>query len=161
MTTGAMKLHGIPTTYKGTRTRSRLEAQWLCFLDLCGIEWLYEPFDCRGYIPDLLVGDRLVCEIKPFTWFVRDDGPIVEARERLRSVEGAYQTAILGLDPSACELDGDRFSPRWEFRTADLYVRFGPVLGTKPLRFADSNDFSKLWRIAGSRVRWKPTEARP
>lgn len=161
MTTGAMKLHGIPTLYKGVRTRSRLEAQWLCFLDLCGFEWLYEPFDCAGYIPDLLIGDVLVAEVKPFTWLVNDDTPIVEARDRLVAIAGAYHTAILGLDPEACELYSERFGPRWEFGKADLFVRFGPVLGSKPLRSIGTNDFRKLWRVAGSRVRWKPTELRP
>jgi hypothetical protein len=46
---------GIPTTYVGTRFRSRLEARWAAFFDLVGWRWVYEPFDTDGWIPDFLV----------------------------------------------------------------------------------------------------------
>ncbi len=59
---------GIPTIYKKTRFRSRLEARWAAFFDKCNWKWDYEPIDLRGYIPDFLVhfekGDVLF-EIKP------------------------------------------------------------------------------------------------
>lgn len=46
------KTNAIPTVYKGVQFRSRLEAKWACFFDLCGWEWAYEPVDLPGYIPD-------------------------------------------------------------------------------------------------------------
>ena len=33
----------IPTTYRGIRMRSRLEARWAAFFDRLGWEWEYEP----------------------------------------------------------------------------------------------------------------------
>lgn len=47
--------HGIPTTYHGTRFRSRLEARWAAFFDLIGWSWVYEPFDLDGWIPDFAI----------------------------------------------------------------------------------------------------------
>lgn len=57
----------IPTTYEGTRFRSRLEARWAAFFDAIGWRWIYEPFDADGYIPDFLIpGTRpLLVEVKP------------------------------------------------------------------------------------------------
>lgn len=46
---------GIPTTYAGTRFRSRLEARWAAMFDLIGWSWTYEPVDTAGYIPDFLI----------------------------------------------------------------------------------------------------------
>ena len=63
----------IPTTYAGTRFRSRLEARWAVFFDLLGIYWEYEPeayllADGRGYAPDFLLprfNGGVVAEVKP------------------------------------------------------------------------------------------------
>lgn len=46
---------GIPTSYAGTRFRSRLEGRWAAFFDLLGWRWVYEPFDTAGWIPDFLI----------------------------------------------------------------------------------------------------------
>lgn len=47
--------HGIPTTYNGTKFRSRLEGRWAAFFDLIGWTWIYEPFDTANWIPDFLI----------------------------------------------------------------------------------------------------------
>ena len=54
------KLKPIPTVYKGYRFRSRLEARWAVFFDVCGAKWEYEPegFDLGNgiyYLPDFVV----------------------------------------------------------------------------------------------------------
>lgn len=50
---------GIPTIYRDTRFRSRLEARWAALFDLLGWPWVYEPIDAEGYIPDFLIqGER-------------------------------------------------------------------------------------------------------
>lgn len=51
-------LHPIPTEYRNTRFRSRLEARWAAVFDLLGWRWSYEPVDLAGYIPDFLVRGR-------------------------------------------------------------------------------------------------------
>lgn len=57
---------GIPTAYKGIVFRSRLEATWAVFLDELKIEWRYEPFDLKGYIPDFALFDgKTLLEVKP------------------------------------------------------------------------------------------------
>lgn len=53
------------TMYAGCLFRSRLEATWAAFFDICGIKWVYEPFDLPGWSPDFLIQDRVVVEVKP------------------------------------------------------------------------------------------------
>ena len=57
---------GIPTSYGGIDFRSRTEARWAAFFDLCGGTWDYEPLDLRGYIPDFVVYffEPLIVEVK-------------------------------------------------------------------------------------------------
>jgi hypothetical protein len=59
----------IPTVYMGTLFRSRLEARWAALFDLLDIEWDYEPFDLKGYVPDLLIQLKVpvLVECKPIT----------------------------------------------------------------------------------------------
>lgn len=47
---------GIPTTYKGVRFRSRLEARYAAFFDEVEWPWQYEPIDLSGYVPDFILG---------------------------------------------------------------------------------------------------------
>ncbi len=66
-------MHGITTTYRGIRMRSRLEAKWAYFFDRLGWSWQYEPIDFAGWIPDFVVFGAgkypLVVEVKPlFRW---------------------------------------------------------------------------------------------
>lgn len=49
---------GIPTRYRETRFRSRLEARYAAFFDLIDWRWTYEPFDGDGWIPDFLIQGR-------------------------------------------------------------------------------------------------------
>lgn len=46
-----------PTTYKGFRFRSKLEARWAVFFDLAGISWEYEPgvIEVRRQISNVVV----------------------------------------------------------------------------------------------------------
>lgn len=55
---------GIPTTYKGVRMRSRLEARWAVMFDLLEWGWEYEPIDLRFYVPDYLIEGKLLFEVK-------------------------------------------------------------------------------------------------
>lgn len=56
-----------PTTYAGVNFRSRLEARWAAFFDLCQWEWDYEPIDLIGWSPDfILKGEKdIIIEVKP------------------------------------------------------------------------------------------------
>lgn len=83
-----------PTTYRGLRFRSRLEARWAAFFDLLNWRWEYEPFDLKGWVPDfILVGDRgdALVEIKPI---VRPDYDTV--RRITHAASERAETLILG-----------------------------------------------------------------
>jgi hypothetical protein len=61
-------IHAIPTVYKSTQFRSRLEARWAAFFDLMRWPWQYEPLDLAGYIPDFVLTfphAPLLAEVKP------------------------------------------------------------------------------------------------
>ncbi len=60
----------LPTTYRGTTFRSRLEARWAVFFDTLGIRWEYEPegfaLPSGNYLPDFrLPGLDMFVEVKP------------------------------------------------------------------------------------------------
>src|SRR5437764_2554576 len=59
----------IPTLYNGVQFRSRLEARWAAFFDLCKWEWEYEPIDLNGWIPDFRLVSNVLVEVKPFNTF--------------------------------------------------------------------------------------------
>ncbi len=60
----------LPTTYKGVRFKSRTEARWAVFFDLCNLLWDYEPegFDLAVgfyYLPDFKLPEmELWVEVK-------------------------------------------------------------------------------------------------
>jgi hypothetical protein len=60
-------IKAIPTTYAGVNFRSRLEARWAAFFDLCGWKWDYEPFDLEGWAPDFMLKGKIkaLVEVKP------------------------------------------------------------------------------------------------
>ncbi|HUT60271.1 MAG TPA: hypothetical protein VNA25_20695 [Phycisphaerae bacterium] len=62
----------IPTMYRGTQFRSRLEATWAAFFDILEWPWKYEPVDLKGYIPDFVLPfdwASLLIEVKPAVCF--------------------------------------------------------------------------------------------
>lgn len=90
---------GIPTTYRHTNFRSRLEARWAAFMDLIEWSWVYEPLDVAGYIPDFLVqGPRP---------FLIEVGPCISAQDYrdkaskadAASVELGNDLLVVGVDP--------------------------------------------------------------
>jgi len=59
-------VYGIATYHRDRRHRSRLEARYSRFFDLMRWKHEYEPFDLGGWIPDFIIGKRLLVEVKPF-----------------------------------------------------------------------------------------------
>lgn len=90
-TTGSGSQLGIPTAYRGTHFRSRLEAKWAAFFDLIGWSWIYEPMDADGYIPDFLIQG-------PRPFFV-EVGAVYTTAEYIAKAEKAdLAAASLGRD---------------------------------------------------------------
>ena len=151
----------IPTTYAGTRYRSRLEARYACLFDLCGLSYEYEALDLAGpkraYIADFLVdipaGLTLLWECKPA--ITRQDfkpaerritrsgwrGPAVVSGARL--VLGPDDRADLSLVGSLAAEHGS-----WSLVGRERWPR---AWGEYPFE-----DVLRRWREAGNRVQWSP-----
>ena len=67
------EIKAIETRYKGYLFRSRLEATWAAFFDLCGWPWEYEPFELGGWLPDFILfgKTKVLVEVKPVFEFPR------------------------------------------------------------------------------------------
>ncbi len=84
----ATAIPAIPTDYRGTRFRSRLEAKWAAFFDRCNWQWGYEPQDFYGYQPDFALWFRtpILVEVKPVLWDegnARDEAILDAARTKI------------------------------------------------------------------------------
>lgn len=58
----------IETVYRGIKFRSRLEAIWAAFFDVCEWQWEYEPFLMNYWKPDFVLyveGNSYLVEVKP------------------------------------------------------------------------------------------------
>ena len=91
-------IRAIETLYRGHLFRSRLEATWAAFFDLCGWDWEYEPFELEGWLPDfvLLGKTRVLVEVKPVFDFPGEVAEkIVRASDHLKNIE----LLILGCGP--------------------------------------------------------------
>lgn len=124
-------MHAIPTSYGGVNFRSRLEARWAAFFDLLGWSWEYEPIDLAGYIPDFVVGDRTLVEVKPA--LTHDE--LLDCVSKIEQ-SGWHGSVIL------CGAVGQAV--------------LGDV-GNSRVFFEDGRELwsGKLWREAGNRVQWK------
>ena len=169
--TAATAIRGYPTTYRGTRFSSRLEAKWAAWMDLVGWRWVYEPFDVEGWIPDFLVQTA-----RPFLVEV---GPVSTPEEFLSKAAKpllypSRPTLILGISPivlsdteAGIVVDGgETFPAYWmqcdqhpdqPFLThVSLWTdHHGGMCGHGiglPLRGSRLFD---LWADAGNRVQWR------
>ena len=80
-----LDLQARPTTYKGIRMRSRLEALWAAEFDSGHREWSYEPRcfadETRQYLPDFSTGTGFFPEFWEVKGWVDDPLPIMERME--------------------------------------------------------------------------------
>lgn len=92
---GQVKIAGIPTDYSEITFRSRLEAQWAAFMDILGIDWDYEPFDCDGWIPDFIIkgSQPLLIDVKP----VANVPDCVQYFRKIKDSKPPYPFAVVGL----------------------------------------------------------------
>ena len=87
----------IATDYRHFEFRSRLEAKWAVFFDLCGWQWSYEPMDLDGWIPDFAIGEQpTLVEVKPFF----SDEEWKEAIEKIKRTGYDKPVILLGADPT-------------------------------------------------------------
>lgn len=159
-------IKAIPTTYAGVRFRSRLEARWAAFFDLCGIKWEYEPFDLDGWAPDFLLRDLIsapvaLVEVKPIDINVEGHYEILQ-----RDCQKAFRHAndhvviVCGMAPDfEFEFTLHGLPTGSERRNA---ARIGVVLERHQLdeecgwhsTIFNAVDIQDNWREAGNRVQW-------
>lgn len=175
-----MEETGIPTRFKGVNFRSRLEAKWAHVFELLEWDWLYEPFDMEGWIPDFLIRSKcsedLLIDIKPITRFGCRPLEIEDKIDHaLSASETPYFAAVLGVAPQ--DFDGDCLigTLRWPGadETWDL-ARFTTCLNeriglnqvnltwncvinnehSKFLAGGDRDRIERAFREAANRVQW-------
>lgn len=116
-----MQAYGIPTYHRNIKFRSRLEARWAAFFDLLGWSWIYEPFDLPGWIPDFMLNNKVLVEVKPFAnkeeWH-QETLNIIKAISQTKRTE---EVLLLGVDPfrgvTFCDdiyIFGYMLSPSWQ-----------------------------------------------
>jgi hypothetical protein len=104
---------GNQTDYAGTTFRSRLEARWAKFFDLCGWRWTYEPLDLAGYIPDFLlhIDSPVLVEVKPcVAW---DDFYQAAADLESRTADWSRRVVLVGISPLLLEESHPQFALGW------------------------------------------------
>lgn len=141
-----------PTPYNGVLYRSRLEARWAAFFDLCGWEHEYEPVDLVGWTPDFRVrfpcghsecsgSHSLLVEVKPHYSIKEFEGhpcmnyPWGEGLPRCVDGAGAF-----GVNPGVTSFE-------------ICHGAGGGIYGVSD--WADNTD--ALWKEAGNRVQWHPS----
>lgn len=120
-----MVVQAIPTDYAGTRFRSRLEAKWAAFFDLCHWRWSYEPEDFPGYIPDFALWFRVpvLVEVKPLRFDESDhDAEILDETRRKFIRAGIKGEALILGTRVTSPTDGAEFP----------YQRIGMLMDVDP-----------------------------
>ncbi|PDT79975.1 hypothetical protein [Sinorhizobium sp. BJ1] len=104
------RIKAIPTVYNHVQFRSRLEARWAAFFDLCGWEWDYEPFDLDGWAPDFLLKGKTkaLVEVKPIDFRGDDKQLIRQAKAKAKKAFDAAE-AVAGIKKPIDEMNGEEF----------------------------------------------------
>jgi hypothetical protein len=142
-------IKAIPTLYRGVQFRSRLEARWAAFFDLCKFKWTYEPYDLDGWMPDFeLRWDaadetviRVLVEVKPFLWFRKDPFDFID--NELRAKVGRHSGVVVGAEFDPMHLgDTSRRAIGIRLFPESRWCEWAP--------FPSSSDPDTAWRQAAS-----------
>lgn len=129
-----MSFAAIPTIYKDVQFRSRLEARWAAFFDLCGWSWIYEPLNLDGWIPDFLINGHkhIYVEIKPTHWTRDAQGyPKMDLAAYSKVAASAIGNDILLLGVGPTKMDGTLYlgyCNEPEVGVEDLSLEFDPAI---------------------------------
>lgn len=182
----APAIKAIPTEYAGQRFRSRLEARWAAFFDLCEWRWTYEPEDLEGYVPDFKLWLRVpvLVEVKPMQWDGSDSDEDIALAARTKIIHSGFQGEAILLGSRVTKVNhgplllgkimdiNDRNEPSmWDqlcgFRCGHCGRRsFHAEAGSWHCRVRgcydgvkhvdDWDDGERLFNRAGSEVQWRP-----
>ena len=87
------------TFYNGTWFRSRLEAKWAAFFDICNWRWEYEPIDLKGWVPDFTLEQTLLVEIKPIVFSQDSSRRLDGDLAKCKACPVGQEILILGTGP--------------------------------------------------------------
>ena len=174
-------IQSVETVYRSTRFRSRLEARWAAFFDLCEWNWEYEPLDLKGWVPDfvLLGAEPVWVEVKPILDFADDVEnlcPALAGTIKRVSSEDGIEALLVGarLDATKdafgpgllCQEMGEGFDwCRASFvRGPDFCSRYQAYRSRMSGQYDGSLDcgadtissIARLWALAGNRTQWRP-----
>lgn len=172
-----MAIRGIPTLYKGTLFRSRLEARWAVMFDSFGWPWAYEPVDLAWYIPDFLLtfdAGHIAVEIKP-EMTIAALGAYAQRMvlsgwdSELLVLGAAVHEDVIGINGEHVEGGDVALGPAEIFRciscghvsvlNADQSWRCrvsGCYAGNAHRGGLEHGELGRLWAEAGNRVQWRP-----
>lgn len=153
------RIKAIPTTYNYVQFRSRLEARWAAFFDLCGWRWDYEPFDLDGWAPDFLIRldiTTVLAEVKPFDAVsfianeVKTGGRKAAMPEYEKAMRHSYNHQVVLFGSSPLFHDDVPFP---------VCIPASPPKGAKYsyddiIDALHVDDMERLWRSAGNEVQW-------
>lgn len=152
-------IKAIPTAYAGVNFRSRLEARWAAFFDLCEWKWDYEPFDLEGWAPDFLLRTVLgpvLVEVKPYDVVAKLDEELARGPSvgRISEYDKAanhgkhHQVLYLGLSP---------LSDGYPVGFPAIPPLNAPYPYAVMLDAITVNRPEHLWAEAGNIVQWHPS----
>jgi hypothetical protein len=140
-----------PTRYKGVLFRSRLEAQWAAFFDLCRWRWKYEPIDLEGWTPDFYLEipcNHSSCAPDPCHRLYVEVKPAFDLYELRKAVSDAMRRMDRYNDPSPAMFGIAPDITDWEMCHGEGGGCFS-VKGWKA-------NWRELWVEAGNITQWKP-----
>lgn len=171
-------IDAIPTKYKGRNFRSRLEAKWAAFFDLCEWKYEYEPLDLNGWFPDFaLYGDKgnmILVEVKPVTKFPDD------VAQRIQVAASGFGSELLILGQGPFRSDSNYWCIGWLNEDGWEEANWGVWKGSRTAGFCHSiNSFEDrmsgihdgdhfdteminpetIWANAGNIVQWQHSES--
>lgn len=126
---GAVRQKAIETVYRGYEFRSRLEAKWAAFFDLCGWKWSYEPPEFDGWIPDFALGElATLVEIKPF--FHVDEWRETGTVQKIFNSGCSRNVLLLGADATWWQTEQTGAAPQiaWELQQDEVTFSIDSVL---------------------------------
>lgn len=149
--------HGVETMGPhGVRFRSRLEARWAAFFDLCKISWEYEPeVGVEGWIPDfglMRVGQpAMLVEVKPELGLV----DLIPHFDRIEKAANVKWPVLLVGGAFALPMEAGGHALGWMVKPYRREISWHDVADELqvPILFTLAQ---QLWTKAGNALQWRP-----
>lgn len=156
-----------PTEYAGVTFRSRLEARWAAFFDLCKWKWEYEPVDLKVWVPDfrvkILEGETLLVEVKPFYSIEEFAGhPAYDLYKNWPAGKSSLNNicenvALFGNHPNISNWKVNLKKEGWPPYFTNISIS-DIIFGISDFYKGATPKIELLWNRAGNITRWEPSK---